>query len=239
MGKYIDCHNCQEHYDCERTYLGGCFDGKEFEEEKNETPFAAKQTKSRVGEEKSPTETAEKKLTDEDIAQALLQNIEYGKAITYFDKWGNHNSIMIADIIDFIHRLQSEKEELHEKRMDAEYAIDKWMKENAEQKAEIERLTEENRTIVSISNGFALERNNLRDEVNELRKEKRHLQKKVDELNLELLRYKGLKIEIEKASYEQGQFDTAKEILEKAPTETNADEMFIHWLRERFGVEVE
>lgn len=34
MGKYIDCKDCQNQYDCERTYLGGCTDGKEFEEEK-------------------------------------------------------------------------------------------------------------------------------------------------------------------------------------------------------------
>ena len=33
MGKYINCHNCQNHYDCERTYLGGCTDGKEWENE--------------------------------------------------------------------------------------------------------------------------------------------------------------------------------------------------------------
>lgn len=32
MEKYVDCHNCKEQYDCERTYLGGCTDGKEWEE---------------------------------------------------------------------------------------------------------------------------------------------------------------------------------------------------------------
>ena len=34
MGKYIDCKDCQEQYDCERTYLGGCTDGKKWEEKK-------------------------------------------------------------------------------------------------------------------------------------------------------------------------------------------------------------
>ena len=33
MEKYVDCHNCQNQYDCERTYLGGCTDGKEWENE--------------------------------------------------------------------------------------------------------------------------------------------------------------------------------------------------------------
>ena len=28
--KYVDCHNCKNIYDCERTYLGGCTDGEEW-----------------------------------------------------------------------------------------------------------------------------------------------------------------------------------------------------------------
>lgn len=38
------------------------------------------------------------------------------------------------------------------------------------QKTEIERLTEENRQLVKIGNVFALERNNLREELDELKK---------------------------------------------------------------------
>ena len=34
MDKYIYCRNCQNQYDCERTYLGGCTDGEPWEEEK-------------------------------------------------------------------------------------------------------------------------------------------------------------------------------------------------------------
>ena len=33
MNKYVECQNCKYQYDCERTYLGGCTDGKEWEEE--------------------------------------------------------------------------------------------------------------------------------------------------------------------------------------------------------------
>ena len=37
--KFIECKNCTNIYDCERTYLGGCTDGEEWEsvsEEKND-----------------------------------------------------------------------------------------------------------------------------------------------------------------------------------------------------------
>ena len=30
MNKYVECQNCKYQYDCERTYLGGCTDGKEW-----------------------------------------------------------------------------------------------------------------------------------------------------------------------------------------------------------------
>ncbi len=33
IDRYIDCHNCKNQYDCERTYLGGCTDGEEWSEE--------------------------------------------------------------------------------------------------------------------------------------------------------------------------------------------------------------
>lgn len=32
--KYIECNNCKNIWDCERTYLGGCTDGEEWNEEK-------------------------------------------------------------------------------------------------------------------------------------------------------------------------------------------------------------
>lgn len=31
--RYVDCHNCKYMYDCERTYLGGCTDGEEWEDD--------------------------------------------------------------------------------------------------------------------------------------------------------------------------------------------------------------
>lgn len=34
MNKYVECQNCKNSYDCERTYLGGCTDGEKWEENK-------------------------------------------------------------------------------------------------------------------------------------------------------------------------------------------------------------
>ena len=131
----------------------------------------------------------EKKLTDEEIAQALLQNIEYGKTLTYFDKLGNHKAITITDIIAFINRLQDEKKEL---KSIAEYQqdlnIERWLiiqdKNNtiAEQKAEIERLKKSNEALYY--NG--LNENTARFEdmkkIEHLEKNNTELQKQVDEL---------------------------------------------------------
>ena len=33
MRKYIDCCHCKEECDCDRTFLGGCCDGKTWEDE--------------------------------------------------------------------------------------------------------------------------------------------------------------------------------------------------------------
>lgn len=32
---YVECYNCNYKWDCERTYLGGCTDGKEIDEEES------------------------------------------------------------------------------------------------------------------------------------------------------------------------------------------------------------
>ena len=58
----------------------------------------------------------EKKLTDEEVVKAIVKSIEYSKAITYFDEWGNCKSVMMTDVIDLIHRLQAENETLKSKK---------------------------------------------------------------------------------------------------------------------------
>lgn len=98
---------------------------------------------------------AKNAITDEEIAKAILQSIEYGKTITYFDEWGNCKSIFVKDILDLIHRLKKENEELKSpkfaswklKFFNLKEEFDKELAEHEEftkkAKAEIERLTEE------------------------------------------------------------------------------------------------
>ena len=52
----------------------------------------------------------EKKLTDEEIAKAILQQVEYNAGIPYIDEWGKVRTIKFMEILDFIHRLQGEKQ---------------------------------------------------------------------------------------------------------------------------------
>ena len=48
----------------------------------------------------------EKKLTDEEIARAILQQIEYNAGIPYIDEWLKVKTVQFADILNFIYRLQ-------------------------------------------------------------------------------------------------------------------------------------
>lgn len=50
----------------------------------------------------------EKKLTDEEIAKAILQQVEYGAGIPYIDEWGKVRTIKFTEILDFIQRLNDE-----------------------------------------------------------------------------------------------------------------------------------
>ena len=69
----------------------------------------------------------EKNLTDEEIAKAILQSIEYSKTITYFDEWGNCKAIMVTDILDLIYRLQDENERLKDEKEEIlPNGINKW-----------------------------------------------------------------------------------------------------------------
>ena len=106
-------------------------------------------------EEKKLTDevvVAKNAIPDEEIAKAILQSIEYGKTITYFDEWGNCKSIFVKDILDLIHRLKKENEELKSpkfaswklKFFNLKEEFDKELSEHEEftkkAKAEIERL---------------------------------------------------------------------------------------------------
>lgn len=107
-------------------------------------------------EEKKLTDevvVAKNAITDEEIAKAILQSIEYSKTITYFDEWGNCKSIFMTDILDLIYRLKKENEELKSpkfaswklKFFNLKEEFDKELAEHEEftkkANAEIERLT--------------------------------------------------------------------------------------------------
>ena len=49
----------------------------------------------------------EKKLTDEEIAKAILQQVEYNAGIPYIDEWLKVKTVKFADILNFIYRLQN------------------------------------------------------------------------------------------------------------------------------------
>lgn len=97
----------------------------------------------------------EKKLTDEVVAENATTD-EIIKAINYLAETGEGRGwidgykckvIKFADVLDLIHCLQDERKDMHQDLIQAEKHAEKLSIENAEQKAEIERLTEENGQI--------------------------------------------------------------------------------------------
>lgn len=82
----------------------------------------------------------DKVLTDEEIAKAILQNIEYSSPITYIDEWGNCKDIMLTDILDLIHRLQDAKVQALNDNVELITQYRKQLEENEELVSEIERL---------------------------------------------------------------------------------------------------
>lgn len=171
----------------------------------------------------------EKKLTDEEIVKALecMANSLSGTSGYTVD--------IIPYAIDLIQRLQGEN-----KQLKCDSYRTSWKAKFLEAKKEIERLTEERKTANKhdLMYWFNAYKECVKD-YEEYGIKNAELQKQVDELK------ERAKIDLEneknwgKIQTKQAVKDTAKEILAKAPTETNADEMFIHWLRERYGVGVE
>lgn len=70
MSKSIDCKNCKDMYDCERTYLGGCTDGKEWEDK----PVGVEEQLKKIGY-KSPI-TILREKTELDLESAILKAVE-------------------------------------------------------------------------------------------------------------------------------------------------------------------
>ena len=108
MEKYIECHNCQKQYDCERTYLGGCTDGKEWEDDKDINVRSKK----------------------------ILANRVYSD--TTLKSWKKEDLIEQIRILE--HNWSCAEENLNNSVKNSEKIF-------YEQKAKIERLTEENEIL--------------------------------------------------------------------------------------------
>ena len=127
----------------------------------------------------------EKKPTDEDIAQALLQNIEYGKTITYFDKWGNRKSIAMTDVLNLIQRVKDKNEQLMEENgiikgnppiiagrslgktiRKKVHLFDQMKERNEELQKQVNELTEENNILSKV-----IESSKRKTKILELQKE--------------------------------------------------------------------
>ena len=206
--------------------------------------------RSKMEEKKLTDEVvvAKNAITDEEIAKAILQQIEYNAGIPYIDEWLKVKTIKFTDILNFIHRLQAENKELKSpkfaswklKFFNLREEFDKELAEHEEftknAKAEIERLKDENieERDIHFKNlcGY-------KDEI-------ARLQKQVDELNKKQANKYALEA-IYNNGYEQAVKDTAKEISKKV-VDLNViygDDFrlfldnFELWVKERYGVEVE
>ena len=104
----------------------------------------------------------EKKLTDEEIANAILQQVEYNAGIPYIDEWLKVKTVKFADILNFIYRLQDKADGYERKIENGGLVSIDWHNEQVghaeivmeEPKAEIERLTEENAYLRTVADTF-------------------------------------------------------------------------------------
>lgn len=135
-------------------------------------------------------------------------------------------------------RLQSEKRHISEEYDRLGECFAKLKERNAEQKAEIERLTELNEAYKEVKHI---------DIIHELSKQNAELQKQVDELT-ELCEktqdeYAKEIADYIKAKIQQAIKDTAKEIYFKVKHESGIELSVLNdlalWIKERFGVAVE
>ena len=153
----------------------------------------------------------EKKLTDEEIAKAILQQVEYSAGIPYIDEWKKVRTIKFTEILDFIHRLQDEKAGLEKDVHDMSWIIKvhkycvgvdhcqnssakeyKLQKQIEEQKAEIERLENETTYLQMVADAFKGDYKNAKaDGVRELLQELIEMEIKLDPLRSGI-RYKAL-----------------------------------------------
>ena len=94
----------------------------------------------------------EKKLTDEEIAKAILQQVEYNAGIPYIDEWLKVKTVKFADILNFIYRLQDKADGYERKIENGGLVSIDWHneqvghleEENAELQKQLDELKSEN-----------------------------------------------------------------------------------------------
>lgn len=183
-------------------------------------------------EEKKLTDevvVAKNAITDEEIAKAILQQIEYNAGIPYIDEWLKVKTIKFTDILDLIYRLQDEKQKVVQDYYCEAQHCDVQKDIIEKQKAEIERLTEwkdklqdtkdelEQQLIDTGFKEYCEENAELRKQVDELKEERENMEREI--FSLENLRHQEqtenerLWASIERVK-EQSVKYTAKEIYE-------------------------
>ena len=197
---------------------------------------------------------ADNAITDEEIEKALQFKAEHDAKMAYIDGCA-YKIIRVADVIDFIHRLQAENEKLRNAKTiyeSVDYCADdlaKALKTIDEKQAEIERLTEE-------ANQDTVTHIDICTENLSLRKQNAELQKQVDELKEELekayeIERANIQAEIAEAGTschwckQQAVKDTANEILTEIGKEP-CEHHYLNWdcewfdrVCKKYGVEVE
>ena len=205
----------------------------------------------------------EKKLTDEEIVKSLEYcanggNCQRGQcSFTKHQEHGRKNFCFgygSECALDLIHRLQDENEGLKEH---GQILINSLHKTIDEQKAEIERLTEENEYLDMCGKQFLadyqkceIENSELQEQVDELKE--RYLEESKERCEFEQ-KYKKIQhaynigLGVQSSHWgkkvQQAEKDTAKEILKIAVDFYDGKDidgdLFLGTLRERYGVEVE
>ena len=181
----------------------------------------------------------EKKLTAEEIVKKLNYIKEQYLSYIYNDD-DECKVLFVDDILDLINRLQTEnaeqKKELARLKKFELYRIDEMKK----QKAEIERLTEENEHLDMVAKQALADYQNAQVEVDELKVELQGQFNKGVNCGFRMRKFQKSTV------IKQAVKDTAKEIygrvLELIPIWGGYQKFiddFEGWLKEHYGVEVE
>jgi hypothetical protein len=131
----------------------------------------------------------ERNFTDEEIAKAILQQVEYNAGIPYIDEWKKVRTIKFTEILDFIYRLQN-IEKANEEAW--EIKEESYKRQIAEQNAKIEHLENETTYLQMVADAFKGDYKNAKaDGVRELLQQLIEMEIKLDPLRSGI-RYKAL-----------------------------------------------